>query len=256
MKDETSQFYDELSSRYDLIYDDWDQAIEWNGRIIDRILTSLADVGGKRLLDCSCGIGTQAIGLARLGYSVTGTDLSKNAISRAKREARSHGVTVDFRRCDMRRLDATLQATYNIVVSCDNALPHLMTTTDLALALKQINSVLSEGGVFLATLRDYDATLSERPSGTPVRRNTKRITFQIWDWQSEDEYQLEHYVIRLDRGKPRCSVSTSRYRAYTRAMISDALSNCGFEDTKWFMPEETDYYQPIVVSRKLRSARE
>lgn len=35
-----------------------------------------------KLLDCSCGIGTQAIGLALVVYNVTATDLSEKAIKR------------------------------------------------------------------------------------------------------------------------------------------------------------------------------
>src|ERR1700736_5531060 len=44
------------------------------------------------VLDCACGIGTQALGLARAGYNVEGTDLSRAEIERAKAEAFSRGL--------------------------------------------------------------------------------------------------------------------------------------------------------------------
>ncbi|NMA74089.1 MAG: methyltransferase domain-containing protein, partial [Bacteroidales bacterium] len=38
-------------------------------------------------LDCSCGSGLQAIGLAKEGYEVEGGDLSANMIDKAKQSA-------------------------------------------------------------------------------------------------------------------------------------------------------------------------
>jgi 2-polyprenyl-3-methyl-5-hydroxy-6-metoxy-1,4-benzoquinol methylase len=55
-------------------------------------------------LDCTCGIGTQALGLAALGYSVVGTDISTEAIRRARTEAETRGLNAQFRVADLRSL--------------------------------------------------------------------------------------------------------------------------------------------------------
>ena len=39
------------------------------------------------MLDCACGIGTQALGLAAVGYEMEGSDISSGEIDRAQREA-------------------------------------------------------------------------------------------------------------------------------------------------------------------------
>ncbi|RLC12898.1 MAG: hypothetical protein DRI24_16775 [Deltaproteobacteria bacterium] len=39
------------------------------------------------ILDVSCGFGTQSLGLAKLGYQVTVSDISAKAIDRAREEA-------------------------------------------------------------------------------------------------------------------------------------------------------------------------
>ena len=116
-------FYDELAPEYHLIYEDWNTAVEHQSVALDRLVRSrLPDA--QSVLDCSCGIGTQAIGLAGHGYNVHGTDVSERALDRARLEAIRRGLDIAFTACDIRNLER-VHGTYDVVMSCDNALPHL-----------------------------------------------------------------------------------------------------------------------------------
>ena len=53
-------YYDALASRYHLLFDDWWAAARWHGEVIAGILASRGFAEG-RLLDCTCGVGTQAL---------------------------------------------------------------------------------------------------------------------------------------------------------------------------------------------------
>jgi 2-polyprenyl-3-methyl-5-hydroxy-6-metoxy-1,4-benzoquinol methylase len=77
-----------------------------------------------RVLDCACGIGTQALGLAREGYRVHATDLSGAAVRRAETEARARGIQATFGVADMRSLPEAVGGGFDVVVSADNALRH------------------------------------------------------------------------------------------------------------------------------------
>jgi histidinol-phosphate/aromatic aminotransferase/cobyric acid decarboxylase-like protein/SAM-dependent methyltransferase len=57
--------------------------------------------GHRRVLDLGCGTGRHAIGLARLGFEVTGLDVSDYALRRAAQAAASAGVQVRLRRADL-----------------------------------------------------------------------------------------------------------------------------------------------------------
>jgi glycine/sarcosine N-methyltransferase len=83
-----AEFYDALADDHHLIYADRDASLRRQGAALD----ALMDRGRAAVLDCSCGIGTQAIGLALHGHHVTGTDLSPRAAARAAREAGRRGV--------------------------------------------------------------------------------------------------------------------------------------------------------------------
>jgi 2-polyprenyl-3-methyl-5-hydroxy-6-metoxy-1,4-benzoquinol methylase len=51
----------------------------------------------RRVLDCSCGAGTQAIPLAELGWQVTATDVTQASLDAARAMAVRRNVAVDWR---------------------------------------------------------------------------------------------------------------------------------------------------------------
>ncbi len=85
----TDDFYDELAPLYHLIYPDWNESIRLQGDKLSQLIEAEWPGGGahRKVLDVSCGIGTQALGLAALGHVVTASDLSANEIERARHEA-------------------------------------------------------------------------------------------------------------------------------------------------------------------------
>ena len=72
----TQTFYDSIASQYDKFYLDWQATTREEALFLDGIFREYGFDRNARILDCACGIGTQAIGLAVLGYPVTGSDIS------------------------------------------------------------------------------------------------------------------------------------------------------------------------------------
>jgi hypothetical protein len=58
-----ARFYDQLVADYHLIYADWDAGMARQGEALDAVIRSELGTGRASILDCSCGIGTQAIAL-------------------------------------------------------------------------------------------------------------------------------------------------------------------------------------------------
>ena len=94
-------FYDDLAPDYHLIYPDWDLSIERQGHALQHLIVDAIGEGPVEVLDCACGIGTQAIGLAQ-SHRVTGSDLSPVAAARATHEALKRGRRVTTVAADMR----------------------------------------------------------------------------------------------------------------------------------------------------------
>ncbi len=245
-------FYDQIAEQYDQFYQDWDETVRSEAQFLQDLFAEYGFDSAARILDCACGIGTQAIGLAALGYDVTGSDLSAGELAEAERRAAERKVKIRFEQADFRALPSVFSKPFDIVIAMDNALPHMLTAADLQTAAQSIAGQLREGGLFVASIRDYDLMLTEKPdhSAPYVHRTEqgRRVLFQTWDWHGEN-YQFIQYII--DDGE---TVSVSKfeceYRAVRRAELTACLRQAGFRKVRWRMPEDTGFYQPIVIARK------
>ena len=244
-------FYDDLAADYHLIFADWDTAIAREAAIITGLMRDRGVTAGP-VLDASCGIGTQAIGLAQAGFAVTATDISPASVERCAREAAARGLALATAVADIRVLDIAGAVGCAAAVSFDNALAHLLEDADLAAACAALRRVLRPGGTLLASIRDYDQMLRARPTGDPPRRYAteagEHITFQLWDWLADDRYTLRHFIMAGSGRGWTIAERTTTLRALTRAAVADALRQAGFGDVAWLMPEETGFYQPIVAA--------
>jgi len=250
----TARFYDELAEHYHLIFEDWDTAVVRQGVCLDRLVRDLAGPGPKRILDATCGIGTQALGLARHGHRVAGSDLSARAIARARREAARLDLRLDLACGDVRALSHAVTGGFDVVCALDNALPHLASDADLALALAEMSRVARPGGWLLISLRDYDRLVAERPRVTPPSvvdaGDETRLVFQLWDWAADGgSYRLQLVILRLRPGASETLVFPAAYRALTRNCLTGALAASGLTEVRWMAPEESGFFQPLVAAR-------
>ena len=248
----TQTFYDNLASQYDKLFLDWQATTQEQAHILDRIFTANGFDKNANILDCACGIGTQTIGLAAIGYNVTGSDISDGEIAEAKERAKKNNVSVSFEHANFCALSDTFFAQFDIVIAMDNALPHMLTSNDLASAIKSIVNQIKDSGMFVASIRDYDALLMDKPPYSPpyIHKTAKgqRVSFQTWTWEG-DNYRLIQYIVD-DEDTLQVSKFECEYRATRRQEMTDLLMENGCSEVVWMFPEETGFYQPIVVAKK------
>lgn len=245
-------FYDHMASRYDKLFLNWQAETREQAVILDRLFAAQGFDQTASVLDCACGIGTQAIGLAALGYPVTASDISHPELAEAKKRAEENQVEISFAHADFRALSETFEKQFEIVICMDNALPHMLTAGDLEAAVKSITKQIVPGGIFVASIRDYDALLLDKPPYSPPyihkTGNGKRVSFQTWDWEG-DHYKLTQYIID-DEGTLEVSRFVCEYRATRREELTALLRDSGCSEVQWKFPEETGFYQPVVIARK------
>ncbi len=251
-----TDFYDRLSPEYRHNMGwDWKAVMRAEGKTLNRFLEQqVGRPGPYTLIDCSCGIGTQAIGLALQGHQVHATDLSTVSIDCARNEATELGVAMTFGVADYRKLEETVSNTFDVVLTCDNSIAHCLQDEDLDTALNSMKARLNPGGLLLISLRDYDALVVDQPrfnnEHVQDRPDGRRIVFQLWDWAGNGrEYHNTQFLIKAIDGGYQLKLFETDLRALLKEEILAGVKNAGFEDVCWHMPEESGYYQPIVTAR-------
>ncbi len=194
-------FYDDLAPDYDVLHADWPASVRAQGEVLDALVRGELGDAPHRVLDCSCGIGTQAIGLALRGHDVLATDLSPASVARARSEAAAMGAQLATGVADFTRLAEQVEGTFDCVLSCDNAVAHLHGDDDLARFAEGVAAKLRPGGLALVSLRDYAALLAERVSGHPVRVGPGTISFQVWEWDDDGRALRARAIHAARRGR-------------------------------------------------------
>ena len=249
-------FYDSLAADYHRIFPDWDASMARQAAALDTLVRGELGTGPRKLLDCACGIGTQAIGLARAGHGVVGSDVSPAAATRAAAEAAARGVVLPAVAADMRQLPFRV-GEFDAVVCADNSLAHLLTPQDVGAALRDMRRVLRSDGLLLLTLRDYDELRRTRPAAAPPQvshgADGRSITFQLWHWHDDGERYDQEYFQLVPEGEGwEVRVRRTTSWALTRTQVTGAVAAAGFADITWHAPETSGFYQPVLAARASR----
>ena len=246
-------FYDQLAEDYHLIYADWSLSVSRQGDALDALLRRYLD-GDEPLevLDCSCGIGTQTIGLAERGHRVTGSDLSPAAVVRAAAEAQRRGVAPATLVADMRWLPFA-DASFDVVLSADNSLAHLLTEGDVRRAVGDMRRVVRDGGLLVLSAKDYgDARQARRQSTVPQVADSDAgqvVTFQLWHWREDGVYDFDHVQLLPDGDTWQVRVRRATSRAWAPEELAELVRDCGFGNVTWHGVEEAHFFQPVLTAR-------
>lgn len=246
-------FYDRLAPFYHLIFPDWEASIARQADALESIIGETW--GGERLaiLDAACGIGTQALGLAALGHQVTAVDLSPAAVARAREEARKRSLAIAFAVADMRTLFAQQRQQFDLVIACDNAVPHLLTDAEILTAFEQFFACTRPGGGCLLTVRDYEreerSGVQVKPYGIRKDGDRQYFLFQAWEFHGLI-YDLSLYLVE-DEGASTCSthVFRSQYYAIDTGRLRTLLQQAGFHSVRRL---DDRFYQPVLLGHKPR----
>lgn len=247
-----NDFYDQLSPFYHLIYPDWEASIVRQAEGLTTIVQTYWGEGVKRVLDVSCGIGTQSIGLAARGFDVTASDVSAPAVTRARKEAEKRHLSVPFSVCDMRAAHVHHGGGFDVVISVDNSIPHLLTDEDILAALRSMLACLVDGGGCVITIRPYDKEQRGKglikPYGIREEAGHRYLLWQVWDFEGE-QYALSMYLIDddLNSGAAKTYVMRSRYYAIHPNHLMELMEQAGFQDVARF---DDGFFQPVLIGTR------
>jgi SAM-dependent methyltransferase len=242
-------FYDGLAPLYHLVYENWDAAVGQQGRRLASIIGEHWGADARSVLDAAVGIGTQAIGLLGLGFRVIGADLSPGAVARATRAGARRRVMVPCLVADFRALPVRGESV-DVVLVCDNALPHLETEGEIQTALAECLRCARPGGGCLISMRDYGppppaGTVDAQPWGERVWAGRRYRVRQVWTWHGR-HYELAIEIVPRDSSDAP-TILRSRYLAIPVAEVSELMRAVGFERVRRL---DDRFFQPVLVGTR------
>jgi SAM-dependent methyltransferase len=245
-------FYDQLAPYYQYLYADWEASVQRQAAALDSVIREFFGPNAHDILDAACGIGTQSIGLAALGYTVIASDISPVEVERARNLAQQRQLTIDFRVADMRQLRAVMPETSDIVIACDNAVPHLLTDGDILQAFQQFYGCTTSHGGCIISVRDY-ADLEHggrqlHPRLVHDIPGGRLLMFDLWKFDG-DYYDLTIYVVE-DRGQAEAVTHVmrgGRYYCVTLSKFEQLLKEAGFQQVVTLRER---FFQPVLVGLK------
>jgi ubiquinone/menaquinone biosynthesis C-methylase UbiE len=143
----------------------------------------------SRVLDLACGTGSLSIPLAKLGFEVTGLDLSSEMLSVAEEKARRDQVSITFLQQNMTELSG-LEAFDYIVCFCDS-LNYLEDEEEVNRTFARVYDQLKPGGIFMFDVHSVHKMENVFKNQT-FFSNEENISY-IWNcYEGEDPYSVEH----------------------------------------------------------------
>jgi SAM-dependent methyltransferase len=247
----TAAFYDELAPYFHLLYGDWERAILKQGAALASLLAEFGVNAGDRVLDAACGIGTQTLGLAMLGFEVTASDISAGELERLRVELSGRSLHAQVHLDDLRTLDQAASGSMAAILACDNSIPHLLSDAEILQAFRSCYRCLRPQGVALFSVRDYAATERKspdvRPYGMRYIDGDRFLAAQVWEWDL-DQYDLRLYLTReFADGRCETRVLRSRYYAVSIARLCELLQEAGFVGLQ---RRDHILHQPVLVGRR------
>ena len=127
--------------------------------MVERFMAAPATV-----LDVGCGAGREAFDLTRMGFSVTGVDITPSLVNKAKGTAADLGLNVQFCLGNGRSLDFPDES-FDYVLLITQMIHHVPHKTNRQRLLGEARRVLKAEGTILLTYHDWDIEKDHLPWG-------------------------------------------------------------------------------------------
>ena len=250
-----TNYYNYFATKYKYILPDFENDILTEGPVLKNIFERYAERTVRNVLDCTCGIGVQAISLAKADLNVVGSDISSKELDIARKESEKRNLKIPYFVADCRKLEDTFKQQFDAIISIDSALNHLLCQEDITTALRSIYNRLFTGGIFIASFRDYDEMLKQKPIWAyPTRyhmtSNGSAIILRHLTWNNSICTSNQFYIDIPKDEQPKLFHNTYKQWAITRSELLSISRNVPFSKAFWLSPEESGFYQQIFCAIK------
>ena len=210
--------YTAFASVYDRLMADVDY-LAW-ARFYHELMERYGVPRGK-VCECACGTGSITIALSKMGYQMTGVDISPDMLFEASQKARRTGAMIPFVRQDMRRLH--LHRCMDAVLCTNDGLNYLKDASELTDFFRAAFLSVREGGALFVDL------------STPYKRA-----------QGYVDLNLAIFVRQKDETYLRIGEQQRQY-AHSAQLLTELMEAVGFTDIRLYGDKKLSPPDPHAV---------
>lgn len=201
--------------------------------LLEGILETLPP--GARVLDSACGIGADALALARRGFNVTASDGSASMVAEARRRCMQSGVEMNITQSSWQDLPERVPGAFELILCLGNSIVHTATKSRMISSLEGIKQVLGPEGVLVVDSRNWEYLYETRPriiTGRRVieRRGVRSSSLYIWTIPDDFNAPCRAEIVLLFEDAS-SAITHRRYAIdftpFTRAALKDAIHAVG-----------------------------
>lgn len=212
------------------------------------------------ILNLGCGTGRHDIEFAKMGYSVTGIDLSSQMIEVAKSNNYHGQYNIEYEVADIRDYDA--KKSYDVVTALFHVMSYQNSNKDVMDAFRTASKAIRENGIFVFDLWYGPGVLSDKPTVRfKVVEDTDYILYRIADPMMHVEENVvdvnyKVFVIEKKTGYTRVIEEVHKMRYFFVPELEVYLQNAGFElleclDGNTLKKTDFNSWTAICVARKI-----
>jgi len=189
---------------------------------LKRVLTKH---NARNVLDLACGHSPHARALAKLGFNITGLDISSSLIELAKKRAKEENVKIELHKKDMKKFDiGKFDAAYIMFSS----ILHLHEPEDILSHFESVNKSLKNDGIYIidiSSLPFHDPDLNAKFH----KHNGKIITDVLYEPIENQVSKAKFSVTNYKLGKKINHETFTVLRYFPLALLQYLCTKTGFK---------------------------
>jgi 2-polyprenyl-3-methyl-5-hydroxy-6-metoxy-1,4-benzoquinol methylase len=184
-----------------------------------------ADTKGKKALDLGCGSGTTAFTLSKLGFTVSGIDISETAIAMAKNLSTQQDLKINFIDGDILQLEK-INEKFDVIYD-SHCLHCIVFDEDRTKVLAEVKKSLAPKGIFILDTMVANKDFDPAGGAETLRFDENYI---LWHKTNKDNYRG---IVSVD-GQYWCA----QRRIYPAEKVMQEVESAGFR----ILSNQTDIY--------------
>jgi SAM-dependent methyltransferase len=249
-------FYGDLAHDYEWLFPDetvgrqgeFGATSPGNQALIKAAVESLSP--GSAVLDCACGIGADAMALARRGLLVTASDGSHSMVAEARRRSQQYGIAMTITQSRWQDLPARVPGRHELVLCLGNSLVHTETRANRIAALAGMRKALSPNGTLIVDSRNWELMYKSRPRIVPARQVIERegvrcSSLYIWTIPDDFESPCTAEIVLLfedAEGKTSYRRHVIDFAPFHHDDLADSIRAAGFTIRHDSYREDSNFY--------------